>query len=109
VMRSLNFIGQGLKTPSVGGDEKEYARFILEKIEEFEFDKSEIYEFASNRSNVWGVLKGSGGGHKLLLQGLTDTVGVEGWSERLKGTERENPFSLHSETQSNRGRSHLRS
>jgi acetylornithine deacetylase/succinyl-diaminopimelate desuccinylase-like protein len=42
---------------------------------------------------VWSVTRGSGdGGSSLLLAGHLDTVRTDGWSERWRGTEREDPF-----------------
>jgi len=66
---------------------------IARKMREFGFDKYESYEFAPNRLNSWGMLKGTGGGCSLLLQAHVDTVGIEGWKERWKGTLKEDPFS----------------
>src|SRR5208283_6197853 len=49
-------------------------------------------DFAPGRPNVWGVLRGEGGGPRLMLTGHTDTVHVRGWAERWVGTERADPF-----------------
>ena len=49
-------------------------------------------DFAPGRPNVWGRLRGEGGGPRLLLTGHTDTVHVRGWAERWAGTERADPF-----------------
>ena len=40
-----------------------------------------VHEVVPGRPNVIGILKGSGGGRSLMLNGHTDTVGVDGMDE----------------------------
>jgi acetylornithine deacetylase/succinyl-diaminopimelate desuccinylase family protein len=49
----------------------------------------ESHEVRPGRSNVWGRLRGTGGGPTVLLAGHIDTVGVEGYDQ---------PFSAHIES-----------
>ena len=49
-------------------------------------------EFLPGRPNVWGQKSGNGKGPHLLFIGHTDTVRVDGWSERWCDTPRESPF-----------------
>ena len=44
-----------------------------------------VHEVVPGRPNVVGILKGSGGGRSLMLNGHTDTVGVEGMDEPFSG------------------------
>jgi len=44
-----------------------------------------VHEVASERPNIVGILKGSGSGRSLMLNGHTDTVGVEGMDEPFSG------------------------
>jgi len=39
----------------------------------------ESCEVANGRRNVWGRLKGTGGGPTIMLAGHMDTVGVDGY------------------------------
>lgn len=48
-----------------------------------------IYPLGPGRANVVGVLHGTGGGRTLLLNGHTDTVGVEGMAEPYAGAVRD--------------------
>ena len=48
--------------------------------------------FFPGRPNVWGQKSGNGKGPHLLFIGHTDTVRVDGWSERWCDTPRESPF-----------------
>lgn len=82
-----------VRIPSVSGNEKEYAEFLCEKMGEFGFDDRELYDARPDRPNVWGRIKGTGGGPSLMLENHLDTVPVEGWEEKWKGTPQESPFS----------------
>lgn len=82
-----------VRTPSITGEENAISQLISRKMEEFGFDKYETYEFAPNRLNSWGMIKGTGGGPSLLLMAHVDTKNVEGWIDKWKGTPKEDPFS----------------
>jgi acetylornithine deacetylase len=83
-----------VRIPSVTGNEKQYAEFLYGKMEEFGFDDRGMYDARGpDRPNIWGLVRGSGGGPSLLLENHTDTVPVEGWEKKWKGTPQENPFS----------------
>ena len=62
---------------SQGSGESKLARFLGTYMESFGL---EVYyqEIALNRTNVIGILKGSGGGKSLMFNGHLDTVGVTG-------------------------------
>jgi acetylornithine deacetylase len=48
-----------------------------------------VHRMAPDRVNVLGVLAGSGGGRSLMLNGHTDTVGVEGMAEPFSASVRD--------------------
>ena len=43
----------------------------------------ESCEVANGRRNVWGRLKGTGGGPTIMLAGHMDTVGVDGYDNQF--------------------------
>ena len=45
-----------------------------------------VHQLESNRINVVGILKGSGGGRSLMLNGHLDTVGVDGMEDPFSAT-----------------------
>ncbi len=63
--------------PGAGEGEGEVAAFLLGAMAEIGLETGRS-EAAPGRPNVWGRLKGSGGGPSLMLSGHMDTVGVEG-------------------------------
>ena len=64
--------------------EGEIAAVLVELIEELGMEAA-LHEIAPGRPNVVGIFKGSGGGRSLMLNGHTDTVGVEGMAEPFSG------------------------
>ena len=64
--------------------EGEIAAVLVELIEELGMETA-LHEIAPGRPNVVGIFKGSGGGRSLMLNGHTDTVGVEGMAEPFSG------------------------
>jgi len=89
----INLHQESVRIQSITGSEKDYAEFLLKKINEIGLDDSGTYDIRPKRPNIWGVLKGNGGGKNLLLVNHTDTVPVVGWEEKWKNTPQENPFS----------------
>lgn len=65
-----------------GAGESGIARFIGSCLSSAGF-KVKYQEFGENRVNVIGILKGSGGGRNLMLNGHTDTVGLGGMIDPL--------------------------
>ena len=63
-----------------GAGEAEIARFVAEWLERAGLEVS-LEEVAPGRSNVIGVVRGTGGGRSLLLNAHTDTVGVAGMQQ----------------------------
>ena len=74
-------------TPNSPG-EREAAEYIANLLEEIGLEV-EITEPAADRFNVVGILKGSGGGRSLMLNGHIDTVGVEDMAEPFSGAIRD--------------------
>jgi len=89
----VQFHQESVRIQSISGNEKEYAEFLYNKMEEFSFNDKEFYEVRPQRPNIWGRIKGIGNGRNLLLVNHTDTVPVEGWQARWEGKIQENPFS----------------
>lgn len=77
---SINSVNPSLVDKGHGEDE--IARFIGNYMEKMGLEV--VYqEIEKNRCNVLGILRGLGGGKSLLLNGHTDTVGIEGMEEPL--------------------------
>ncbi len=79
-------------TPSVTGTEAAFAGMLADELRTLGAESVTVTDFAPGRPNVWGVLRGVGGGPCLLLIGHLDTVHVRGWSEHWASTERADPF-----------------
>jgi acetylornithine deacetylase/succinyl-diaminopimelate desuccinylase family protein len=65
--------------------EEAMAQFFEARLKELDLDVSTAV-VADGRRNVWGRLKGSGGGPTLMLAGHMDTVGVAGYAEPFEPT-----------------------
>ena len=70
-IRSINPAAPG------GNGENEIAEYIANWLRERGLEVT-LQEVVNGRKNAVGVLKGSGGGRTLMLNGHTDTVAVEG-------------------------------
>ncbi|RWO70194.1 MAG: M20 family peptidase [Mesorhizobium sp.] len=81
----------GIQT--VTGNEANIIPFFRSEFERLGLDDITTRDFLPGRPNLWGTLRGAGGGRKVMIIGHTDTVHVRGWSERWVGDERESPFS----------------
>jgi acetylornithine deacetylase/succinyl-diaminopimelate desuccinylase-like protein len=90
--RVLELLRTSIQTPSVTGSERAYAELLAETMRQLDFDSSELMPIADERANVWGGLKGAGGGTNLMFLGHIDTVSVGDWAQRWAGTPREDPF-----------------
>lgn len=88
---AIDLLRRAVATPSVTGNEAAIARLLRDELAAIQLDEVELFDFAPGRSNVWGRW-GAGDGSRLLFVGHTDTVGVAGWEDHWRGTERENPF-----------------
>lgn len=60
-----------------GAGELAISEFIAERLNEIGLE-TKVTEVERGRPNVVGILRGEGGGSSLMLNGHTDTVGVEG-------------------------------
>ncbi len=78
---SVNPFGQVGATPAEGRMGVFYARRMADLGLEVE-----SREISHRRRNVWGRLKGTGGGPTILLAGHLDTVGVSGYSNPFEPT-----------------------
>ena len=76
----INLIRINSVNPSLvlgGNGEAEIARYLCEYMRGAGLEVK-YQEFAPGRANAIGILKGSGGGRSLLLNGHIDTVGLDG-------------------------------
>src|ERR671933_902535 len=89
---AVAWLRRAVATPSVTGDELAFAGLVADELERCGCDEVHLEEVAPGRPIVWSVSRGSGGGASLMLSGHLDTVRTDGWSERWRGTEREDPF-----------------
>lgn len=67
-------------SPREGYREKEIGEYLAIRLSELKFEV-DSREIAPGRPNVWGRLKGAGGGPTLMLAGHLDTVGTEGYDD----------------------------
>jgi acetylornithine deacetylase len=77
---------------SITGNESAVAKLCAAELAATGCDEASTFEFASGRENAYGIVKGSGGGSRLMLLGHLDTVHVEGWWQRWAGTAQESPY-----------------
>jgi acetylornithine deacetylase len=89
---AVDWLRRAVRTPSVTGDEMAFAELVASELEACGADEVHLEEVLPARPIVWSVTHGTGGGPSVLLAGHLDTVRVEGWGERWKGSEREDPF-----------------
>lgn len=89
---ALALLRRAVGAASVTGTEKNFVDLLAAELVGLGVEDVVTRDFAPGRPNVWGVLRGEGGGPRLMLTGHTDTVHVRGWSERWAGTERADPF-----------------
>ena len=68
--------------------EAQIASFLASRCADLALEVA-LYEVEPGRMNVVGTLKGSGDGRSLMLNGHTDTVGVDGMSDPFGGVIRE--------------------
>lgn len=66
--------------PMIGTREQEMADYYLCQLNSLDLETGS-WQVAPGRPNVWGRLKGTGGGPTIMLAGHFDTVGVEGYEE----------------------------
>lgn len=71
-----------------GPGEEEIAALIAGYLSDLGLSTT-VHRMAPNRVNVLGVLAGEGGGRTLMLNGHTDTVGVEGMEDPFSAAVRE--------------------
>ena len=88
---AIDLLRRAVARESVTGNEASFADLLATEMTGLGM-QVERREFLPGRPNVWGQRRGRGGGPRLLFMGHTDTVHVNGWRERWRGTEREDPF-----------------
>ena len=89
---AVDLLRRAIRTPSITGQELPFARLLVEELDAAGADQVHLEEVEPGRPIVWSVTRGTGGGRSLLLAGHLDTVRVDGWAERWRGSEREDPF-----------------
>jgi acetylornithine deacetylase/succinyl-diaminopimelate desuccinylase family protein len=72
-IQSVNPLYPGVAATNVLGGEKRCNEFLMPVLEGFGC-KTDMFEKAAQRTNLVGVLKGSGGGRSLIFNGHIDTV-----------------------------------
>lgn len=71
-----------------GSGEGKIAQYISETLNDLKLEVA-IHEAAPGRASTVGILKGSGGGRSLMLNGHIDTVGVAGMPEPFSAAVRD--------------------
>jgi len=66
--------------PMIGTREQEMADYYIGQLVSLGLETGS-WQVAPGRPNVWGRLKGSGGGPTIMLAGHLDTVGVDGYAQ----------------------------
>lgn len=93
VPAAIERLRNAVQIDTITGNEANIIPFFRSEFENLGLEKITVRDFLPGRPNLWGTLRGTGGGRKVLIIGHTDTVHVRGWSERWAGDERESPFS----------------
>lgn len=93
VPAAIERLKNAVQIDTITGNEANIVPFFRSEFERLGLEKITVRDFLPGRPNLWGTLRGTGGGRKVLIIGHTDTVHVRGWSERWAGDERESPFS----------------
>ncbi len=90
--RLVSDLSEMIRIPSInpfdddvmpGHREQEMAAFYLDRMSDLGLQVG-TREVAPGRPNVWGVLKGKGGGPSLMLSGHLDTVGTDNYPDALQ-------------------------
>jgi acetylornithine deacetylase len=89
----IELLQKAVQTPSITTDEKQMGELVRRELQDIGMDRVEMFDFKPNRPDVWGLLRGTGGGPALMFAGHYDTVPVTGWQERWQGTAKESPWS----------------
>lgn len=88
---ALAWLVEAVKTPSVTGDEMEFAALVAEELEACGADEVNVIEVEPGRPIVWSRTAGSGG-PSVMLVGHLDTVGEGNWRKTWDGDPRADPF-----------------
>lgn len=70
--------------PSPGNREEELAEAYLAKMRTIGLETGRI-DVTAGRPNIWGRLRGKGGGPAVMLAGHMDTVGTDGYPDAFSG------------------------
>lgn len=89
---AVDLLRRAVGTPSITGVEAAIADLFKKELEKIGVNQIVRRDFLPGRPNVWGWREGPKSGPRILFVGHTDTVHVRGWSEKWRGSERENPF-----------------
>ncbi|RTM05696.1 MAG: M20 family peptidase [Hyphomicrobiales bacterium] len=92
VPAAIERLRDAVRIDTITGNEANIIPFFKSEFEKLGLEKITVRDFLPGRPNLWGTLRGTGGGRKVLIVGHTDTVHVRGWTERWAGDERESPF-----------------
>jgi succinyl-diaminopimelate desuccinylase len=79
--RLVGFAQKLIQTPSLSMQEEAVSRLIAREMENLGYDEVQV----DTLHNVVGILKGSGGGPRLLFNGHSDHAGVGGMDEPFSG------------------------
>jgi acetylornithine deacetylase len=89
---AVRWLRTAVQTPSITGSEAAFAALVASELEACGADEVHVEQVAPGRPIVWSVTRGTGGGPSVMLAGHLDTVRVDGWADRWRGTERQDPF-----------------
>jgi acetylornithine deacetylase len=88
----VDLLQRAIHVPSVTGQEAAFAEWVREELEAAGAHEVGTFEFKPGRPDVWGVVRGAGGGRSVMFLSHLDTVHGGGWEERWRGTPNESPF-----------------
>jgi acetylornithine deacetylase len=88
----VDLLRRAIQVPSVTGAEGPFGAWLLEELREAGADDVGAFEFAPGRPDVWGVVRGTGSGRRVMFLNHLDTVHGGGWDDRWRGTDNESPF-----------------
>jgi acetylornithine deacetylase len=89
---ALDLLRTVIAMPSPSGEEFYLAGVVAGELHALGFDQVRVDRFAPGRAGTSGVMRGTGGGDALLLAAHLDTAGTDGWADRWRRDEREDPF-----------------
>lgn len=88
---AIAFLQGAVQAQSITGHETNFVNYLRPKMEALGLAPQSA-EFEAGRLNIWGATPAKENQPVLLIVGHTDTVHVDGWSQKWQGTSRQDPF-----------------